>query len=264
MAASHNQESSFSNRSTWSKNLDPFQHITNSRKIVTQNSLAQLTRMPTEEQVLNRFKFLAAEIKGRNSRRNKVVEELQSLWIRLSFPSLSLASMFKKIDSLLQKSNKQRRKSTKTTDFSNVFDITNSNGAWLCNEDRIFYEAQKFSKGTVGYCTNVSGDNQIHPSKKRKTCKTNDSPANIDFCHTISDDETDNVEEDTNSSSDSGRKQYSSATLGVKLLRRHSLSSNKTSNILDTLSNEGICIPNPTQSGIWRATMKAANKLKEV
>lgn len=58
--------------------------------------------------------------------------------------------------------NKQT-KSKKVYDFSQLLNVTDENGQWLCQEDKQFYELQVSSKGAAGYCTGKSGDNDLHP-----------------------------------------------------------------------------------------------------
>ena len=79
-----------------------------------------------------------------------------------------IQSVKRKVENLIEKYDKFLKSPSHrlSENFSNVFDITNEKGIWLCNEDKKLYDIQVLSKGEVGFCTNKKVD--IHPSKKRK------------------------------------------------------------------------------------------------
>ena len=63
-------------------------------------------------------------------------------------------------------------------------------------------------------------------------------------------------------SSNPTKKQKS--TIAVNIAKKGELSSNKVSRICDLLNNEGISVPNPCQSGVYKGLMKEGKRLKDM
>ena len=61
----------------------------------------------------------------------------------------------------------------------------------------------------------------------------------------------------------SKRAHLGSTKLAVEVATTRNLSTNKTSNVLNTLATNGIQVAAPKQSSIWRAKIKAAAMVKE-
>jgi len=53
--------------------------------------------------------------------------------------------------------------------LNSVFDITNTEGQWLCQEDKKLYEKQIESEGKIEYTTHKPAPiSSIHPSKRKR------------------------------------------------------------------------------------------------
>ena len=60
--------------------------------------------------------------------------------------------------------------------MSKIFDITKSDGEWLCKEDKKLYQYQVKFNGSIGYITNKKAPLiTIHPSKKNLKKPFNES-----------------------------------------------------------------------------------------
>src|SRR5277367_3934507 len=142
--------------------------------------------------------------------------------------------------------------------------ITKENGEWLCSEDRRLYHLQIESKGQVGYTTRKPASSKtIHLSKRRKmareltsitvtTTTTFESETDSEY------QESENSEEQSASTS----KKYSKTKTATKLVTSSKLSTSKAATICQQLSQDGIDVETRSQSGIYRATIKEAVKLK--
>ena len=80
------------NKNIWAKNLIKFQQSHKRRGAVLSQefSLEEKCRIPLKRQVVGRYQFLGAEIKGRKERIVNISKEVQSLWQnKLNFPHVS-------------------------------------------------------------------------------------------------------------------------------------------------------------------------------
>lgn len=152
--------------------------------------------------------------------------------------------------------------------LNEVFDITKKDGEWLCSEDNRLYHLQIESKGQVGYTTGKAASSKtIHPSKRRKMALEPTSTtvtATATTSTSESETETEYEEsEDSKEQSTSTSKNYSKTKTATKLVTSSKLSTSKAATICRQLSQDGIDIQTPSQSGIFRSTIKEAVKLKE-
>jgi len=233
-----------------------------------------LCKMPLNRDVISRFLGLYPQLKSRASRLRTISEELIKLWNKLSFPVLSEQQISYKVDKLIKQFEKHRKRQNKNFEgiLSGLFDITKPHGLWICSEDKELYKKQVASGGRVGYTTEkVAALQTIHPSKRPKQLKTTTTNQvhPEDFSSS-----TDS--EESKSSSDfaeeafylpAKRKRNSTAS-GSKLVSTASMSTAKASFVLHQLAEEGVNVPTPSQSGIWRRVIEDAKavkkKLKEI
>lgn len=258
------------NKTNWIKNLVRFQESHTKRRVVPleEQSLENNSRIPLKIKIVGRYLFLGASLKGRKERVKEIAKEVTSLWQKkLNFPNLSFQVMQAKLDQVLNTYDECVKRG-KYDPLNEVFDITKENGEWLCSEDRRLYHLQIESKGQVGYTTGKAASSKtIHPSKKRKMAM---EPTSITAATTIttttSESETDSeYQESENSEEQSTRtnKKYSKTKTATKLVTSSKLSTSKAATICHQLSQDGIDVETPSQSGIYRATIKEAVKLKE-
>lgn len=262
-------------RKKWTQNLSA---TTKRRPTIPQveNDLNEtICKMPLNRVIVGRFLGLYEQVKGRADRINKISEESMLLWEKLSFPLLSKQQVSAKVDKLIKMFEKFRKRHNEEFErnLSNVFDITKQSGNWLSSEDKKLYRKQMESGGRVGYTTEkVAAMSTIHPSKRiRSSSKPSRHQVEVNE-HSSTSTST----EEENSSTDSSvaeehqamKRKYHSTTAAAKLVSKASLSTRKVSNVLQKLSQEGMDVPTPLQSGIWRRGTKNAetvkNRLKEI
>jgi len=149
-----------------------------------------------------------------------------------------------------------------------LFNVTDEKGEWLCKEDRDFYNVQMSTNGRAGYCTTIEDTQGVHPRKlkliKQKVSQdTNDELSSEDEDNFSTEEEKqDSVSgsEDSDAPTTSKRHKTDSA---VNLVTAAKLSTRKAHTVCKTLAKSGISLPIPSQSGVYKATMKAGEKLKE-
>ena len=147
--------------------MTAYQKSVTERKVLTavNDPLDRLTRMSKEMAIIVRFQFLAENEKSRNGRFKVIANELKKLHEKLNFPFLKEKSLVRKIETLTNKYDNFLKYHNECAQikFAKVFDITKTDGIWLANEGRQFYEIQIKSQGEVGYVTTVQV--RVHPSK---------------------------------------------------------------------------------------------------
>ena len=126
------------NKKQWESNLARSEKAKNARKYTkVVDSLSQMNNMPTEQLILDRIKCLTANLKSRQERVVIVVKEVK-IWEKLNFPiQQDKSTVERKILNVLKRYEKGSRKPG-TQDFTNLFNITDEKGEWLCQEDRDF------------------------------------------------------------------------------------------------------------------------------
>ena len=171
-----------------------------------------------------------------------------------------------KLDKLL-KTYDECVKRGKYDPLDEVFDITKESGAWLCSEDRWLYHLQIESRGQVGYATGKAASSKtIHPSKRRKITVESTSKTATELSSSESEPETGSEYQESDNSEDqstSARKKYCKTKTATKLVTSSKLSNSKAATVCQQLSQCGIDVGTPSQSGIYRSTSKEAKKLKE-
>ena len=257
------------NKKAWTKNLIPFRESHKKRRAVPleEQSLANNSRIPLKIQIVGRYLFLAASIKGRKERLKEISKEVTRLWEnKLNFPTLSIQVVQEKLDKLL-KTYDECVKRGKYDPLDEVFGITKESGEWLCSEDRWLHHLQVESRGQVGYTTGKAASSKtIHPSKRRKITVEPTSKTATELSSSESETETGSEYQESDNSEDqstSARKKYCKTKTATKLVTSSKLSTSKAATVCQQLSQCGIDVGTPSQSGIYRSTSKEAKELKE-
>ncbi len=268
---SKNASSSGENSRKWTNNLTKFQDSLKSRSTAMQEKLQHLNRMPSVEMIINRFKTLANSEKKVKERIKILIAELMELWNKFSFPVVATSTISWKIEKLINWYNKNLKRPSCNSDFSKIFDITSSTGIWLCKEDKDFYKLQLETHGKVGYSTAKKDMKIVHPSKKRKIeAATNTKIQTIETDQEITESEKETEFETTESEDISDtdsqypkKRRYNSCKAAVDIVVCAKLPVRKAAKICETLySCSGIEIATPCTSGVYKATMKSAEDLK--
>ena len=288
------------NKSKWTKNL---KRTTKRRPNIPEvkETLTVKCKMPLKKDVIGRYLALFDEVRGKPDRIKMITDELIQLWSNLNFPVTTYRNVQYKVTNVIEWFIKNRKRAEKDFDdiLLDVFDVTKVDGKW-CNigEDKKLYELQVATKCKVGYATRkIAPMSSVHPSKRIRMDSltsdisqslnntildddTNDSNNDIFESECISDgstsDESDlnpecDMQEDNEyrpystgqNTKKSKRAHRGSTKLAVELATTRNLSTNKTSNVLNTLAKNGIQVAAPKQSSIWRAKIKAAAMFKE-
>ena len=128
------------------------------------------------------------------------------------------------------------------------------------------------TEGNVGYCSRKKGNKAIHP-RKMKSFKWKVTEASV--AEEIFDDDTEEISESEESvheeqlpSSDeyfgkpsTSKKQKTASA--IRLVTAAKLSTKKAHKVCKTLSESGVSIPTPSQSGVYRAVMRKGEELKK-
>ena len=77
---SKSSASSQKNKAIWYENLRHFEKAVNGREFQLLGSLIELSKMPTEQMILNRFKSLGSEEKSTQKRIKVISHECEKLW----------------------------------------------------------------------------------------------------------------------------------------------------------------------------------------
>ena len=105
-----------------------------------------------------------------------MIMDIELLWREiLDFPLLSSALIRKKLNSLIDLYNKNKKKSSDkfTETLSQLFNVTNVNGEWKSMEDKKLYQRQVKSGGKVGYSmVKQAPFESVHPRKRIQLSKT--------------------------------------------------------------------------------------------
>ena len=132
------------NQRTWTKNLTTFSHSLKKRRhkfkyIV--DSLESLCKLPKEVAIVGRYLALAETEKSRKLRVKQICKEITKLWQKMNFPILSSQTAERKVIDIISKYDKFLKRSTVETEnsFSNLLAVKESDGEWLCAEDKNLY-----------------------------------------------------------------------------------------------------------------------------
>lgn len=254
------------NKEIWRKNLVNFDDSVKRRGPISIESvpLSDKNRMPLQRNIVGRYLYLADSIKSRNDRSKVICEELINLWRKLNFSHVSPQNVKQKIDKVL-KTYDECLKRGNLDKLNELMDITKIDGSWLCSEDKNLYLLQVESKGQVGYTTEkLDSKKKIHPSKRERQNSMDKERWNTaDVEMEESDTEVSEFSDIEGVSGTSRSRSYNSTKVGSKLMVTCGLSSKKSAKVCKNISDEGISIPTPTQSGIYKATIKEAKQFKE-
>lgn len=271
------------NKETYKQNLVKFQDSHKSRQFsVLETSFKEYSKVPLKSDIVSRFKYLSIDVKAKKQRIDIISEEVISLWKeQLNFPCLTEQSVKRKINDVIEKYESLRKKGNADLLQREIFDITNHNGIWLSSEDKKLYEIQLQSKGKIGYATSkLAGKKTIHPSILQKlssqpstsksyssfseSSKIKRDGSSSEFEENDEEFQIDNqsTDEEYNNLEKRPRK-YSSCKIATKLVVSTKVSTNKACNIGKILSSEGLHVPTPSQSGIYKALFREAKKFKE-
>lgn len=234
-------------------------------------NLTELNRIPNNKTIMNRFVTLCDTERNRRKRIIIVAKEVICLWNKLSFPVLSFPSVTGKVTKIISiyEKEKKHRKSVKNFEEmqGELFDITKKGGSWLCSEDKNFYAKQLETCGRVGYSTEkVAPLSTIHPSKRSMACssKTTFSTPNPILSRIYVDDDisSDSNDQDYVSYESQNSSKRHKTKAASKLVIKHDISSRKASSVCQSLASDGISLPTPSQSGVWRRVIKEADIMK--
>jgi hypothetical protein len=235
------------------------------------DNLTELVRMPRNRDILGRFVKLRTDLKERGKRISFITEELQHLWNKFSFPTVSKPLILKKVKKIVAEyeSNRRRKSSKFQNKMSTVFNITKTDGLWLSSEDKLFYKSQKESGGQVGYATGKPAPlSSIHPSKRacliQSKATTSDAvpeTSNSDISDT--DSQSQSAYSNISSSCSSSQLIYNSTSSASKLVTQNSLSTHQAFKVCNNLSAEGFTLRTPSQSVVWRSVIRAGEKNKK-
>ena len=105
----------------------------------------------------------------------------------LDFPLLSSALIRKKLNSLIDLYNKNKKKPSDifTETLSQLFNVTNVNGEWKGMEDKELYQRQVKSGGKIGYSmVKQAPFESVHPRKRIQLSKTQPLVSSSQLLHT--------------------------------------------------------------------------------
>ena len=272
MAFYKSRDSIQNNSKKWTRNFPSLRCTTNRRDLPRIENLVTYVRLPTKIDILGRYRVLAEQHKFKTNRFEKIINELKELWRTFSFPTLSNQAITARLEKLVSDyENHQRKPNEKfENDVGNVFDITKVNGEWLCREDKDLHKRQVESCGRIGYTTYKL--TSIHPSKRRRgesTPVVNATAMSSMSTAMENDDSSETASVSSQNSMDEvqlmrGTRKVPSATYhATRLVNRNSLSTNKASVVCKSLAEEGVNLPTPTQSGIWRAVIRSGEQKKQ-
>ena len=176
MSSKNSSNSVKSNRCIWIKNLPSSSKQKRDPRIPFVEKLTNLTRMPTNRQILGNFTFLFNSKKRRLDRIKIMIMDIELLWREiLDFPLLSSALIRKKLNSLIDLYNKNKNKPFDkfTETLSQLFNVTIVNGEWKSMDDKELYQRQVKSGGKVGYSmVKQAPFESVHPRKRIQLSKT--------------------------------------------------------------------------------------------
>ena len=133
------------NKSIWTNNLPSFSRQKRDPTIPSVERFSNLSRMPTNRQVLGNFAFLFNSEKRRQERIKIIIKDIELLWTEvLDFPLLSKSLIRKKVNCLIDLNDKNKKKPSEkfTAILSDIFDVTNVNGEWKSSENKNLYQCQ--------------------------------------------------------------------------------------------------------------------------
>ena len=258
------------------KNLPSSSKQKRDPRIPSVEKLTNLTRMPTNRQILGNFTFLFNSEKRRLDRIKIMITDIELLWREiLDFPLLSSALIRKKLNSLIDLYDKNKKKPSDkfTATLCQLFDVTNVNGEWKSTEDKELYKRQVKSGGKIGYSMVKQAPlESIHPRKRIRLSKTqpqaSSSQSQPTQTHkTVSESSASSPESPTSSSTSSSpeckpKYQRASTTTAGLLVLKNNISTHKVHDVLATIAEQGHDVPVPSQAGVWKRVISEGQKMK--
>ena len=132
--------------------------------------LTDFVRMPLKKHILRRYYFLLESTKSKKDRLSIGRKELTGLWAKLNFSLLTEKGVMYRLTCLIKQYEKYQRRPTSKfeAEMSKIFDITKSDGEWLCEKDKKLHQNQVKFNVSIGYITNKMAPlSTIHRSKKK-------------------------------------------------------------------------------------------------
>ena len=83
---SKNAPASDKNKKTWTANLMQFQYGKTLRQHTTVECLSQMSKIPKEQHILDRYKTLASGVKSKKKITQILAGEVRQLWKNLTLP----------------------------------------------------------------------------------------------------------------------------------------------------------------------------------
>lgn len=271
MSSRNSASAVLKNSVVWENNLTHFERSTTKRReiINIEKNLNEMCRIQKQIVIIGRYNALAKTERNRKIRCQIIAKELLDLWSKLNFPCVLESSIKRKVEKLLDRYCKflKRPNGNPTIVFGELFDVTNPEGIWLSMEDKKFYAVQTSTKGDVGYST--AKEMIIHPSKAALLKKKVTTALVPDI--NLSDTTISSLEEDTEFYASSDDESYEprvkkvtcSTKAAVKMVQTSNVSTRNAAKICKELLKSGIDIPTPSQSGVYKASIKAAERMEE-
>ena len=132
--------------------------------------LTDFVRMPLKKHVLGRYYFLLESTKSKKDRLPIICKKLTDLWAKLNFPLLTEKDGIYCLICLIKQYEKYQRRPTSKfeAEMSKIFNITNSDEEWVCEEAKKLYQNQVKLNRSIGYITNKKAPlSTIDPSKRK-------------------------------------------------------------------------------------------------
>ena len=147
---SKNAPPSDKNKKIWTTNLMQYQFGKTSRRHTTVEYHSQMSKIPKEQHILDRYKTLASGVRRKKKRTQILAGEIRQLWKNLTLPiQQGKSTVERKIENVIKQYERNSRRPG-NYDFTKLFNATYEKGEWLCQKDREFYKLQMSTKGKVG------------------------------------------------------------------------------------------------------------------
>ncbi|XP_067614290.1 uncharacterized protein [Eurosta solidaginis] len=225
--------------------------------------------------VIGRYNELAKTEKLKKKRCQIITNEKIDLWSKQNFPIIRRSSIERKITNILNDCStflKYPSGRNVIMRFNKLCDVTNLKGIWLSTEDKALYQLQISTNGEVWYTTAKAL--YVHPSKTAHF-KQNDKEENVKSTLCINENELYSF-----SSTETSQQFYSpsaaeyqapsrikqvkcSTKAAVAMVTKASVSTNNAPKICNQLAKEEFDLATPLHSGIYKASIKAAQRLEE-
>ena len=140
------------------------------RHVPKVDCITDFVRMPLKKHILGRYYFLLESTKSKKDRLSIVCKKLTGLRAKLNFSLLTEKDAIYRLICLIKQYEKYQRRPTSKfeAEMSKIFNITNSDEEWLCEENKKLYQNQVKFNSSIGYITNKKAPfSTIGPSKRK-------------------------------------------------------------------------------------------------